>query len=169
MRIGLRERSALLSVLALLIGLGLWMQLGLLSQENVSDATVQHLPDYFVKNFVGRGRDGSGTAYVLRGAYLQHFPDDSTVEIKQPCLLLFEHGASPRLVFADTGKVIENGTMIVLLGNVEILERLPANIDESLFVAQDSSLASCISADIPDGTWTRADEVVIQLKPGLKR
>ena len=160
------ERLVLVSVVAVLIGLGLWMQLGLLTERNPSDsAAVRHQPDYYVKNFLARGRDGLGTSYVLRGAYLEHFLDDSTVDIKEPCLLLFEKGVSPRLVFADTGRVIENGTMIVLHGNVEVRERLPANIDESVFLPQDASSA-CFSPDVRDGTWTRADELMLQLKPG---
>ena len=160
------ERLVLVSVVAVLIGLGLWMQLGLLTEGNPSDsAAVRHQPDYYVKNFLARGRDGLGTSYVLRGAYLEHFMDDSTVDIKEPCLLLFEKGVSPRLVFADTGEVIENGTMIVLHGNVEVQERLPANIDESVFLPQDSSSA-CFSPNVRVGTWTRADELMLQLKSG---
>ena len=160
------ERLILVSVVALLIGLGLWMQLGLLTERNPSDiAVVRHQPDYYVKNFLARGRDGLGTSYVLRGAHLEHFLDDNTVDIKKPCLLLFEKGVSPRLVFADTGEVIENGTMIVLRGNVEVRERLPVNTDESVFLPQDASSA-CFSPDVRDGTWTRADELVLQLKPG---
>ena len=160
------ERLVLVSVVAVLIGLGLWMQLGLLTEGNSSDsAAVRHQPDYYVKNFLARGRDGLGTSYVLRGAYLEHFLDDSTVDIKEPCLLLFEKGVSPRLVFADTGRIIENGTMIVLNGNVEVRERLPANIDESVLLPQDTSSA-CFSPDVRDGTWTRTDELMLQLKSG---
>ena len=160
------ERLILVSVIALLIGLGLWMQLGLLTERNPSDnAAVRNQPDYYVEDFVARGRNGLGTSYVLRGAHLEHFLNNSTVDIKEPCLLLFEKGVSPRLVFADTGRVIENGTMIVLHGNVEVRERLPANIDESVFLPQDASSA-CFSPDVQDGTWTRADELMLQLKPG---
>ena len=160
------ERFILVSVVALLIGLGLWMQLGLLAERHPSDrASVRHQPDYYIKNFVARGRDGLGTSYVLRGARFEHFLDDSTVDITNPCLLLFEKGTSPRLIFADTGKIIENGTMIVLNGNVEVRERLPANIDESVLLPQDAS-AACFSPDVRDGTWTRTDELMLQLKPG---
>jgi LPS export ABC transporter protein LptC len=165
MRTAYLERLILVSVVALLIGLGLWMQLGLLAEGNPSDiAAVRHQPDYYVKNFVARGRDGLGTSYVLKGAYLEHFMDDSTVDINNPCLLLFEKGVSPRLVFADTGRVIENGATIVLRGNVEVREHLPASIDEAIFLPQDASSA-CFSPDVRDGTWTRADELVLQLKP----
>ena len=160
------ERLIFISVVALLIGLGLWMQLGLLTEKNPSDiAAVHHQPDYYVKNFVARGRDGLGTSYVLRGAHFEHFLDDSTIDIKEPCLLLFEKGVSPRLIFADTGKIIENGTMIALNGNVEVREDLPANIDESVFLPQNTSSA-CFSPNVRDGTWTRADKLMVQLKPG---
>ena len=160
------ERLVLVSVVAVLIGLGLWMQLGLLTERDPSDiAAVRHQPDYYIKNFVARGRDGVGTSYVLRGAHFEHFLDDSTVDIREPCLLLFEKGVSPRLIFADTGKIIENGTMIALNGNVEVREDLPANIDESVFSPQNTSSA-CFSPNARDGTWTRADKLMVQLKPG---
>ena len=58
--------------------------------------------------------------------------------------------------------------MIVLRGNVEVRERLPADIDESVFSPQDASSA-CFSPDIRDGTWTRADELVVQLRPHPER
>ena len=158
------ERLILVSVVALLIGLGLWMQLGILTERNPSAiAAVHHQPDYYVKNFIAKGRDGLGTSYVLRGTHLEHFLNDGTVDIKKPCLLLFEKGVSPRLVFADTGRVIENGMMIVLHGNVEVRERLPENIDESVFLPQDASSA-CLSSDVRDGTWTRASKLMLQLK-----
>ena len=166
MQVASLERLILVSIVALLIGLGLWMQLGLLTERNLSDiAAVRHQPNYYVKKFVIRGQDGLETSYVLKGTHLEHFLDDSTVDIKEPCLLLFEEGASPRLVFADTGRIIKNGMMIVLHGNVEVREHLPANIDESVFLSPDASSA-CFSPDVRDGTWTRADELVLQLKPG---
>ena len=164
MRMASLERFILVSVVTLLLGLGLWMQLGLLVERNPSDiAAVRHQPDYYVENFVARGRDGLGTSYVLRGAHLEHFLDDNTVDIKEPCLLLFEKEVSPRLVFADTGRVIENGAMIILDGNVEVRERLSANIDESVFFPQDAS-SVCLSSDVRDGTWTRASKLMLQLK-----
>ena len=168
MRMASLEPAILISVVALLIGLGLWMQLGLLTERNPSDiAAVRHQPDYYVKNFVARGRDGLGTSYVLRGANLEHFMDDSTVDIKKPCLLLFEKGVSPRLVFADTGRVIDNGTMIALNGNVEVREDLPTNIDEAVFLPQNTSSAG-LSPSFRHGTWTRADKRMVQLKPGAE-
>ena len=162
------EHLILVSVVALLIGLGLWMQLGLLTERNLSYvAAIRHQPDYYVENFVARGQDGLGTSYVLRGAHLEHFLDESMVDIKEPCFLMFEKGVSPRLVVADSGRVIENGTMIVLRGNVEVREHLPANIDELVFLSQDSP-SGCLSPDVRDGKWTRADELMLQLKPGPK-
>ena len=158
------ERLSLVSIIALLIGLGLWMQLGLLTTRNSSESTAdRHQPDYYIKDFVARGRDGLGTSYVMRGAHLEHFLDDSTVEIREPCLLLFEKGVSPRLVFADKGKVVENGTVIVLHGNVEVRERLPEKIDKSLFLQQ-NFLSACFLPDVRDGTWTRTDQLTLQLK-----
>ncbi|SVA98879.1 uncharacterized protein METZ01_LOCUS151733, partial [marine metagenome] len=68
------ERLILVSVVALLIGLGYWMQHGLQIERHPYDsATVRHQLDYYVKNFVARGRDGLGTSYVLRGAHFEHF------------------------------------------------------------------------------------------------
>ena len=162
------ERLILVSVIALLIGLGYWVQYGLQTERNPSDSAGAHDQlDYYVENFVARGRDGLGTSYVLRGARFEHFLDDSTVAIEKPCLLLFEKETSSRLIFADTGRIIENGTMIVLNGNVEAREHLSTNIDESVLLPQDTS-AACFSPDVRDGTWTRTDELMLQLKPGTE-
>jgi LPS export ABC transporter protein LptC len=163
------ERIILVSVVALLIGLGYWMQHGLQIERHPYDsATAHHQRDYYVKNFVAKGWDGLGTSYVLRSAYLEYFLDDKTVDIKEPCLLLFEKGVSPRLIFADAGRIIENGAMIVLNGNVEVREDLPANIGESVLLPQDAS-STCFSPDVRDGTWTRADKLMLQLKSGPER
>jgi LPS export ABC transporter protein LptC len=160
------ERLILVSIVALLIGLGLWMQLGLLSEGNPPESvSARHQPDYYVKNFVARGRDGYGTSYILRGSHLEHFLDDSTVDIKDPCLFLFEKGVAPRVVFANTGKVIEDGTIIVLHGNVEVQERLATDINASAFLNQETS-SDCFSPDVRDGTWTRTNELVLRLKTG---
>ena len=74
MRMASLEPLILISVIALLIGLGLWMQLGLLTERNPPNiAVARHQPDYYVKNFLARGRDVLGTSYVLRGTHLEHF------------------------------------------------------------------------------------------------
>ena len=170
MRTAFLERIVLVSVLALLVAVGTWMQLGPLSQGSTPhDATgARDQPDYFVEEFVARGHDENGTAYVLRGTRLEHFPYDRTVNIKQPCLLLIEKNVPPRLIFADSGKIIENTMMIVLRGNVEVLESLDANIDESVFLPRDTSSTSCFSPDNLDGAWTQTDELVLRLKPGAE-
>ena len=65
MRMASLARLIPVSIIALLICLGLWMQLGLLTERNPSDtATFRHQTDYYIKNFVAKGRDGRGTSYV---------------------------------------------------------------------------------------------------------
>ena len=134
MRYAYIERSILVSLLALLIGVGLWMQFGLLTQKSTGDTNVvRHQPNYFVEQFVASGDDGAGISYILRGTHLEHFPNDGAVHIDEPCLLLIEKGVSSKLVGADVGRVTENNRIIVLSGNVEVIEYSLTNTNESVF------------------------------------
>ncbi len=159
------ERTTLVSLFVILIGLSIWMQFGLLTQDaNTTPDYVRHEPDYFIRNFIATGRNETSARYVLTGTYLEHFPDNYNVEIKQPCLLLFEKDTPYRQVYGDTGKISSNGNEIVFIGNVQVLEQ-PADVyDWNSIITASSNY--CFPDNMTDsGTLTRTDELVVQLKP----
>jgi len=162
------DRILLLLFLALLIGLGVWIQRWLTTEGVTSKISGnQHQSDYFVKNFVVRGNEVSGVAYILMGDHLEHFPNDQIIEIKRPCLLLPRQDDAPQLIFGEEGRVIQNGAIVVLRGNVKVLEKLPENITESVYFSSRLLSQLCFSSNAPEGSWTRTDELQLRLKPSL--
>ena len=162
------DQSFVILALFLIICVGLWMQLVLINKETEIEFSADHnQPDYFIKNFISSGQETGGDAYMLMGDYLAYFSDDSVIDIQRPCLLIAQEGAPPQLIFGNEGSVIEDGAVVILRGNVQIIEGL----------AQTTNLLSrnsrwlldkwCFSSDWADGAQTRTEELTLQLTPRL--
>ena len=105
----------------------------------------------------------------MTGAYLEHFPDDHTVVIQRPCLLLFEKETPDRHVYGDTGRITTDGNEVIFSGNVQVLERPAVDAYDWDPVIASSSPNHCFPESVNDsGTLTRTDELVVQLKPSDK-
>ena len=167
MRVQHVERMALIGVLVLLIGLSIWMHFGLMSRDTDPPANfASHEPDYFIRNFIATGRNETSAQYVLTGVYLEHFPDDHSVKIERPCLLLFEKGIPYRHVYGDTGRIVADGKEVIFSGNVQVLERPAAQAYDWNPVIVTSAPSDCFPEDMANsGTLTRTDALVVQLKP----
>jgi len=97
---------------------------------------VSHEPDYYIHKFTTTGRDTNGIAYVLEAKRLAHFPDDNTALLDEPRLVQYDEDKSARTTFSDSGLVYENGTKILLQGNVQVTQG-----------ATDKAVGSVTSAD----------------------
>ena len=131
------EQAVLVATIAVMFGLSLWLQMNFLKPTLPQIETViSHEPDYYIHKFTATGRDANGIAYVLEAKRLAHFPDDNTALLDEPRLVQYEQDASSRTTSSDSGLVYENGTKILLQGNVQVTQG-----------ATDTAVGSVTSAD----------------------
>ena len=131
------EQAVLVATIAVMFGLSLWLQMNFLKPTLPQNGTViSHEPDYYIHKFTATGRDANGIAYVLEAKRLAHFPDDNTALLDEPRLVQYEQDKSSRTTSSDSGLVYENGTKILLQGNVQVSQG-----------ATDTAVGSVTSAD----------------------
>ena len=131
------EQAVLVATIAVMFGLSLWLQMNFLKPTLPQNETViSHEPDYYIHKFTATGRDANGIAYVLEAKRLAHFPDDNTALLDEPRLVQYEQDKSSRTTSSDSGLVYENGTKILLQGNVQVTQG-----------ATDTAVGSVTSAD----------------------
>jgi len=131
------EQAVLVATIAVMFGLSLWLQMNFLKPTLPQNETViSHEPDYYIHKFTATGRDANGIAYVLEAKRLAHFPDDNTALLDEPRLVQYDEDKSARTTFSDSGLVYENGTKILLQGNVQVTQG-----------ATDKAVGSVTSAD----------------------
>ncbi len=131
------EQAVLVATIAVMFGLSLWLQMNFLKPTLPQNGTViSHEPDYYIHKFTATGRDANGIAYVLEAKRLAHFPDDNTALLDEPRLVQYEQDTSSRTTSSDSGLVYENGTKILLQGNVQVSQG-----------ATDTAVGSVTSAD----------------------
>ena len=131
------EQAVLVATIAVMFGLSLWLQMNFLKPTLPQIETViSHEPDYYIHKFTATGRDANGIAYVLEAKRLAHFPDDNTALLDEPRLVQYGQDTSSRTTSSDSGLVYENGTKILLQGNVQVSQG-----------ATDTAVGSVTSAD----------------------
>ena len=139
------EQAVLVATIAVMFGLSLWLQMNFLKPTLPQNGTViSHEPDYYIHKFTATGRDANGIAYVLEAKRLAHFPDDNTALLDEPRLVQYEQDTSSRTTSSDSGLVYENGTKILLRGNVQVTQEA--------------------TGTAPGGSVTSADRMTIKLR-----
>jgi len=79
----------------------------------------RHYKDYYLQNFNATIMNENGKPhYVLKGKYLEHFPDDESIDIKQPDVKLFREKLPPWNLLSEHARVLNKGNLIYLNGNV---------------------------------------------------
>ncbi len=119
------EKAAIIITFIIMVGLSIWLQLGLLedpkSQPIPGDS--RHDPDYYVENFTATGVDETGqNRYVLEAERMVHFPDDDTALLDKPHIIQYKDGLAPRHSYSDSGWVAPGGDEVLLTGNVRVIE-----------------------------------------------
>ena len=131
------EQAVLVAAIVVMFGLSLWLQMYFLNPKLLQNAPiVSHEPDYYIHKFTTTGRDTNGIAYVLEAKRLAHFPDDNTALLDEPRLVQYDEDKAASTTFSDSGLVYENGTKILLQGNVQVTQG-----------ATDKAVGSVTSAD----------------------
>ena len=134
------EQALLVAAIAVMIGLSLWLQVNFLKPKlHQNTPTISHEPDYYMHKFTATGRDTNGIAYVLVGKNLKHFPDNSSTPgslLEDLRLNQYDQNNLVRTTSSDSGWIYEDGTKILLQGNVQVSQS-----------ATDTAVASVTSVD----------------------
>ena len=112
--------------LILLVGLLLsWWMLQNQSTDRPDEAgEPPHRPDFWATNFTTLALDiGGNPSYQLTAEEMVHFRDDGTTEFDHPDYLRHRQEQGPVEITADSGWNNEDGSQMVLLENVVIINR----------------------------------------------
>ena len=95
----------------------------------------RHDPDYYLANFSATmySRDGS-PHYRLEAEYLEHFPDDDTMELRKPHIEYLLNPQQPWIASARAGTAYQNAQTLHLRGDV-IIERRATGTEQPLTLA----------------------------------
>ena len=120
------EQAVLVAAIVVMIGLSLWLQANFFKPKlHQNTPTVSHEPDYYMHKFTATGRDTNGIAYVLVGKNLKHFPDNSSTPgslLEDLRLDQYDQNNLVRTTSSDSGWIYEDGTKILLQGNVQVTQ-----------------------------------------------
>lgn len=79
----------------------------------------RHAPDYFLKNFTATTMDDKGKpAYKIKAGYLEHFPDDNSMELQQPFFTFYEKNVINWTAQSNNAVVLQADERINLNGAV---------------------------------------------------
>lgn len=118
---------------------------------------VAHNKDYFLTNFDATVMDKAGKPhYNLKGNYLEHFPDDDSIDIVKPKIKMFREKLAPWNVHSEKARVVDKGKLIHLNGKVSMY-RL-AGKDEPKINLDTSNLTINLNTDYAE----TKDIVIIQ-------
>ncbi len=86
----------------------------------------RHDPDLYIENFHAASFDASGNLLQsLAAERAQHYPDDDSVDLASPSLVLTDPGKPRLTVSANAGTVSGNREIVTLRGNVRASRDAP--------------------------------------------
>jgi lipopolysaccharide export system protein LptC len=150
-----------LAVLALLVGLTLWLDALVQPPTARADGTKRHDPDLMVENFSARKLGLNGEVrYTLAARKMVHFPDDDSALLETVKLEAFEP-QQPRLTAtADRGRLEQGGDRVWIEGNVVLVREADAKVGRTRLTTEKLLV-------LPDDGIARTDvDVVIETPTG---
>ena len=137
-----------LAVLALLVGLTLWLNWLVQAPAARADGSLRHDPDLMVESFNARklGEDGR-VLYTLAAKKMVHYPDDDSALLESVILEAFEPRQPKMTITADHGRLEQGGERVWIEGNVVIVRDADAKTEagrlmtENLLVLPDEGIA----------------------------
>lgn len=150
-----------LAVLALLLGLTLWLNYLVQAPPVRADGSLRHDPDLVVEKFNARklGEDGR-VLYTLAARKMVHYPDDDSALLESITLEAFEPRQPRMTITADNGRLEQGGDRVWVEGNVVVVREGDAKIGpatlttDRLLVLPDEGIArtaSEVTLDSPTG------------------
>jgi lipopolysaccharide export system protein LptC len=108
-----------LAVLALLVGLTLWLNQLVQAPVARADGALRHDPDLMVEKFNARklGEDGR-VLYTLAAKKMVHYPDDDSALLESLTLESYEPKQPRMTITADHGRLEQGGDRVWIEGNV---------------------------------------------------
>lgn len=118
-----KENLGVLCVFALLLSLSIWLQFGLLepAQQTISELE-KNDPDYYMEKFSSTGMDDLGKKYQVIADRLVHFPVGDRALLDNPHIVQYDLSGTPRHIYAESGWLYDNRGMILLTGNVRVIQ-----------------------------------------------
>ena len=159
-----------LVVLALLVGLTLWLNQLVQAPQSRADGSRRHDPDLVVQNFNARklGEDGR-VLYTLAAKKMVHYPDDDSAHLESLTMEAFEPGQPKLTVTADRGRLEQGGDRVWIESNVVITrdpdpKTGPLRVTtEQLLVLPDAGIARTSSEVHMQSATGRADAGGLEL------
>jgi lipopolysaccharide export system protein LptC len=141
-----------LAVLALLVGLTLWLNWLVQAPAARADGSLRHDPDLKVESFNARklGEDGR-VLYTLAAKKMVHYPDDDSALLESLTLEAFEPRQPKMTITADHGRLEQGGERVWIEGNVVIIRDADAKTEtgrlmtDNLLVLPDEGIARTAS------------------------
>src|SRR5437868_14193820 len=137
-----------LAVLALLVGLTMWLNALVQPQAPRASGALRHDPDLMVENFNARKLDEKGQVlYTLVARKMVHYPDDDSALLEAVTLEAFEPRQPKMTATADHGRLEEGGDRVWVEGNVVIVREADAKNErarlttDKLLVLPDDGIA----------------------------
>jgi lipopolysaccharide export system protein LptC len=111
-----------LAVLALLVGLTVWLNQLVQAPAVRADGSLRHDPDLMVDNFNASklGVDGE-VLYTLAARKMVHYPDDDSALLESVTLEAFEPRQPKMTVTANHGRLEQGGDRVLIEGNVVVV------------------------------------------------
>lgn len=150
-----------LAVLALLVGLVVWLNQLVQPPAARSDGNLRHDPDTYVDQFNARklGEDGR-VLYTLAAKKMVHYPDDDSALLESLTLEAFEPRQPPMTITADHGRLEQGGDRVWIEGHVVLVRAGDAQMEPAR-VTTDRLLV------LPDeGRALTSSEVTLQTPSG---
>ncbi|HET7096935.1 MAG TPA: LPS export ABC transporter periplasmic protein LptC [Casimicrobiaceae bacterium] len=106
-------------LLAGLAALTYWLNAQIQPSTARRDGASRHDPDMYIENFraVTYGTDGA-VLQSLAAKHAQHYPDDDSIDLNSPSLVLTDPGKPRLTISSDAGTVSGNREIVTLRGNV---------------------------------------------------
>jgi len=121
-------KRLLLIILLITAATGGWLMNYLVRTDSTISETFQLDPDYYMEDFtaITMGENGN-PVNKLYAVYMEHNPVDDTFELDMPVLEIYREYDNPLNISAEKGWVTNNNEVILLRGNVRMLEVNSAN------------------------------------------
>lgn len=152
-----------LAVLALLVGLTLWLNALVQAPSARASGALRHDPDLMVENFSARKLDESGRVlYTLTARKMVHYPDDDSALLESVTVEAFEPRQPKLTATADNGRLEQGGDRVLIEGNVVIVREADAKNEltrlttDKLLVLPDEGIARTSSDVLLESASTRA-------------